>query len=176
MPQFALGQPGSRQPCRRSGPRDRDAADGTCALRSHVRRVLVPVLIDTLDSIRTHPLAAEIIATNVQGGIKSPQTGLRVLGAPLGHLDWCKLWLRDFVAELQPLFDAVAELAAHDHKGAAQAAFLILKYSAGTKFNYLLRMVTPSAIEAAAVAHDEAVLQCLSLLLDAHALPLGPAH
>lgn len=33
-------------------------------------------------------------------------------------------------------------------------------------------MVTPSVIEAAAVAHDEAVLQCLSLLLDAHALPL----
>ena len=61
----------------------------------------------------------------------------------MGHLDWCKLWLRDFVAELQPLFGAVAELAAHDHKGAAQAAFLILKYSAGTKFNYLLRMVTP---------------------------------
>ena len=33
--------------------------------------------------------------------------------------------------------------------------------------------MTPSAIEAAAVAHDEAVLQCLSLLLDAHALPLN---
>ena len=100
-------------------------------------------------SIRTHPLAAEIIATNLQGGIKSPETGLRVLGAPLGHSDWCKLWLRDFVAELQPLFDAVAELAAHDHKGAAQAAFLILKYSAGTKFNYL-RSTSPGSTAGAA--------------------------
>ena len=31
---------------------------------------------DALDSIRTNPLAAEIIATNLQGGIKSPETGL----------------------------------------------------------------------------------------------------
>ena len=79
----------------------------------------------TLDSIHTHPLATEIIATNPQGGVKAPDAGLRVLGAPLGHPDWCKQWLSDFVAELQPLLDAIAELAAHDHKGATQAAFLI---------------------------------------------------
>ena len=82
--------------------------------------------------------------------------GLRVLGAPLGHPDWCKQWLADFVTDLQPLFDAVSELASHDTKGAAQAAFLILRYSAGTKFSYLLRMTPPDIIEAATVAHDEA--------------------
>ena len=41
-----------------------------------------------------------------------------------------KRWLADFVTELQPLLDAVSELAAHDSKGAAQAAFLILRYPA----------------------------------------------
>ena len=90
----------------------------------------------TLDSIHTHTLAAETIATNPQGGIKAPDAGLRVLGAPVGHPDWCKQWLSSFVAEL----DAVlAELAAHDHKGATQAAFLILRYSAGELcFEYIM--------------------------------------
>ena len=93
-----------------------------------------------------------------------------MLGAPLGHPDWCKQWLSAFAAELQPLLDAVAELSSHDHKGATQAAFLILRYSARTKFSYLLRMVPPDIVEASTVAHDEAVLQCLSLLLDSQVL------
>ena len=46
----------------------------------------------------------------------------------------------------------VAELGAHDNKGSAQAAFLILRYSASTKFNYLLRMVPPSIIQDVATA------------------------
>ena len=47
----------------------------------------------------------------------------------------------DCVAEMQPLFDAVSELhvAAHDCKGATQAAVFTLRYSVGTDFSYLLQ-------------------------------------
>ena len=68
-----------------------------------------------------------------------------MLGAPVGEADWCEQWLQEHAAGLQELYDAVAELGQHDHKGAAQAAFLILilKYSASARFGYLLRMVPP---------------------------------
>ena len=35
-------------------------------------------------------------------------------------------------------------------------------------------MVSPDIIEAASVAHDEAILRCLSLILDAQSRPLHP--
>ena len=126
----------------------------------------------TLDSLTTHPLAAEIIATNPAGGIVPAHTGLRVLGAPVGEADWCEQWLQEHAAGLQELHDAVAELGQHDHKGATQAAFLILKYSASARFGYLLRMVPPSVIELAATWQDESVLECLSHLLDTRTRPL----
>jgi hypothetical protein len=77
---------------------------------------------------------------------------------------WCEDWLGFYGQDLQDLYDAVAELGAHDNKGSAQAAFLVLRYSASAKFNYLLRMVPPGIIQDAATAQDGAVLVCLSLL------------
>ena len=52
-------------------------------------------------------------------------------------------------------------------KGYAQAAFLILRYSASRKSDHLMRMVPPSIYEEAAEEHDAAVLHTLSLLMHA---------
>ena len=91
---------------------------------------------DTLDSIRTHPLAAEIIATNVQGGIKSPQTGLRVLGAPLGHLDWCRNApspKRDFILSLGFALQRANSRMLRDSDRRRRNARACGKYSSGTR-------------------------------------------
>ena len=58
-------------------------------------------------------------------------------------------------------------LGAHDHENSAQAAFLILRYSASRKSDHLMRMVPPSIYEEAAEEHDAAVLHTLSLLMHA---------
>ena len=76
-------------------------------------------------------------------------------------------WFLDYVdTKVQPLLDAISELAMHDNELAAQSAFIILKYCASTKFGYLLRTAPPDLIEAATTLHDERVLQCLASILD----------
>jgi hypothetical protein len=66
---------------------------------------------------------------------------------------------------VQAHFDAIVELGQHDHDNAAQAAFLLLRWSAGTKSAHLLRFVPPDRMVAAANMHDERVSACLSCLL-----------
>jgi hypothetical protein len=65
--------------------------------------------------------------------------------------------------------NAVNELGAHDDDTSAQAAFLILRYSASAKIGHLLRMVPPQVMAEAAEAHDEAVLSSPS-----SCIPLTP--
>ena len=42
---------------------------------------------------------------------------------------------------MQKVLDAIVELSAHDNSNAAQAAFVLLRFSASTKVSHLLRMV-----------------------------------
>ena len=91
--------------------------------------------------------------------------GLKVMGAPMGDANWSKAWLQSNAAKVQVHMNAVVELGAHDNDCSAQAAFLILWYSASAKIGHLLRMVPPHDMAEAAVAHDESVLSTLSLLM-----------
>lgn len=83
----------------------------------------------------------------------------------MGNVNWSREWLRSNAAKVQVHMDAVVELGAHDNDISAQAAFLILRYSAAAKIGHLLRMVPPQVMAEAAATHDEAVLSTLSLLL-----------
>ena len=75
---------------------------------------------------------------------------------------------------MQKTLDAIVDLSAHDNTGAAQAAFLLLRFSESTKVSHLLRMVVPPPVmSAAAKRHDDAVAGCLSLILDKRQDPLN---
>ena len=65
-------------------------------------------------------------------GMKAAE-GLQILGAPYGEHDWCQKWLKEYGDDVQKTLDAIVELSAHDNTNAAQAAFLLLRFSASTK-------------------------------------------
>ena len=85
---------------------------------------------------------------------------------------WCRQWLKEHGDGVQETLDAIVGLSAHDNTNAAQAAFLLLRFSASTKVSHLLRMVPPPVMSTAAQRHDDAVASCLSLLLDKRRDPL----
>ena len=97
---------------------------------------------------------------------------MRILGAPYGEYGWCRQWLKEHGDGVQETLDAIVGLSAHDNTNAAQAAFLLLRFSASTKVSHLLRMVPPTVMSTAAQRHDDAVASCLSLLLDRRRDPL----
>ena len=130
----------------------------------------------TLDAAADHPLSAlmQVRRAPEDGSwMRTPEEGLKILGAPYGADDWCEAFLDGVGSTITEHLDAIEMLAAHDKHGSAQAAFLLLRFSASTKVQHLLRYVPPSLVADAATAHDRAVSSCLSHLLDARTDPLG---
>ena len=104
----------------------------------------------------------------------TPDTGVVVLGAPLGNDSWCTEWCVNHVhTVVQPALDAISSLGTHDDKNAAHAAYMLLLHSASKKFSFLLRLVAPTVIKRAAFVHDEAICQCLSRLIGPKSEPLS---
>ena len=125
---------------------------------------------ETVELAAGHPLGME---RDEQGqGMKAAEGGLRILGAPYGEHDWCQQWLKGHGDDVQKTLDAIVDLSTHDNTGAAQAAFLMLRFSASTKVSHLLRTVPPPVMSRAAKRHDNAVAGCLSLILDKRRDPL----
>ena len=77
----------------------------------------------SLDAAAEHEIAEDM-------QVASPDEGVRILGAPYGHSDWCKRWLTEKNVEIKADLDAIAELGRHDNTNSAQCAFLLLKFSA----------------------------------------------
>ena len=127
---------------------------------------------ETLELAAAHPLGQERDSEGQGMKAATPETGLRILGAPYGDADWCRQWLGEYGDGVQKVLDAIVELTDHDNSNAAQAAFLLLRFSASTKVSHLLRMVPPSLMMGAAKRHDDAVAECLSLMLDKRRHPL----
>ena len=104
-------------------------------------RLTLHVHVDILIQVELaagHPLGME---RDEEGqGMKAAE-GLRILGAPYGEHDWCQKWLKEHGDDVQKVLDAIVELSAHDNSNAAQAAFVLLRFSASTKVSHLLRMV-----------------------------------
>ena len=131
----------------------------------------------TLRRAMEHPLAGDGTpqAMQVAGprhSFLASTHGLRILGAPYGDDAWCKTWLAEHNAETQKDLDAITAFGKHAAEGSTQAAFLLLRFCASTKINYLLRTVPPPLMSAASEQHDLAVSRCLSSLLNPAAAPI----
>ena len=159
-----------------------DAMDAAAAYRQRVEAVEHVFQVskswyfshfpETLELAAAHPLGQERDSEGQGMKAATPETGLRILGAPYGDADWCRQWLGEYGDGVQKVLDAIVELTDHDNSNAAQAAFLLLRFSASTKVSHLLRMVPPSLMMGAAKRHDDAVAECLSLMLDKRRHPL----
>ena len=76
-------------------------------------------------------------------------------------------WYTDYVqSKIKPHLLALRELANHDNDYAAQPAFMILRYCASAKFDFLLRTAPPSLIADGALAHDDLIVDYLTSILD----------
>ena len=104
--------------------------------------------------------------------------GMKVLGTPLGHPEFVARHLRSVSREQQVLLDRIPLV--QD----VQSAWLLLLHCASARANYLMRAVSPDSTAEFAQSHDEALWQCLCLILridptqtpevrDAAALPLS---
>jgi hypothetical protein len=85
----------------------------------------------TIEVAKRHPLASITSPTGDKLQFASTDAGLRTVGAPVGANEYRKEWYGKYLqSHVQPLLEAVKELAAHEHELAAQTAFSILRYSA----------------------------------------------
>jgi len=98
------------------------------------------------------------------------QQGLTVLGTPLGSEPFISHQLRAKRAQQERLLEAIPGV--ED----LQAAWLLLRYCAAPRANYLLRVLPPALTVDYAAGHDAAVAACLATLLGSADCPLpeGP--
>ena len=87
------------------------------------------------------------------------QQGMKVLGTPLGHPAFVAEHLRSVSREQQVLLDRITLV--QD----LQSAWLLLLHCASARVNYLMRAVSPDSTAEFAQSHDEAMWQCLCLIL-----------
>ena len=126
------------------------------------------------------PLQAVNPTARVWRGSMLPevQQGMKVLGTPLGHPAYVAEHLRSVSREQQVLLDRIPLV--QD----LQTAWLLLLHCASARVNYLMRAVSPDSTAEFAQSHDEALWQCLCLILridpteplevrDAAAVPLS---
>ena len=86
--------------------------------------------------------------------------GMVVLGTPVGHSDFVQQWLEQKRAEHRVLFDRIPLV--QD----TQCAWLLLLLCAGPRAVHALRNLPPTQSFQYARAHDAAMLECLSRILD----------
>ena len=87
------------------------------------------------------------------------QQGKKVLGTPLGHPAFVAEHFRSVPREQQVLLDRTPLVQN------LQKAWLLLKHCASACFKYLMRAVCPDSTAGFAQSHDEALWQCLCLIL-----------
>ena len=136
---------------------------------------------ESLDEVKQHeycqltPEELELWHSDVHGELEPPLAvnvcsateGVEVFGAPLGDAAWCQKWLFEYLDDkIQPALEAVAGLGDHDKKGATQAAFLLLLYSASRKIGYLQRMVAPHIMHMVSIKYDQRVRACFSRIVN----------
>ena len=82
------------------------------------------------------------------------EQGIKVLGTPLGHLEFVSAHLERTSAEHQVLLDRIP------HVPDVQAAWLILLHCAGARANYLICVVSPDQVHGFAENHDSRLWAC----------------
>ena len=95
-----------------------------------------------------------------KGDGPSHEQGIRVLGIPVGHVDFC--------ASLAPVHHKKSTEPSSNgcSQQDLQSAWLLLLFCANTRATYSLRGLPPAEVVEFAATHDEAFWQCLSQLLN----------
>ena len=88
-------------------------------------------------------------------GIPADQQGIKVLRAPIGHLEFLRRQVEIVSQEHQTFLSRIP------HVQKTQCAWLLLAHSASARANCLLRVMHPEAVEEFARKHDAGLWQCL---------------
>jgi hypothetical protein len=91
--------------------------------------------------------------------------GIVVLGSPLGTVEYCKAHAEKRMKIEQELLDWIPQVRN------LQIAWLLLYFCAAQRANHLIRLLPPSLSVEYAEKHDNAILKCLELLVQAGPLP-----
>ena len=87
-------------------------------------------------------------------GLPTTEQGIRVLGTPLGHVDYVETQLRDRLEDHQVLLNRIPEV--QD----LQAAWALLLHCASARANYMLRVIRPELVRGYAKGHDRGIWTC----------------
>ena len=91
--------------------------------------------------------------------LPTTQQGLKILGTPLGHIDYITEMIQELSREHQRFLDRIPEI--ED----LQAAWLLLSFCAASRANFYLRTLSPDHSRSFAVSHDANIWNCLSRML-----------
>ena len=84
---------------------------------------------------------------------------MRVLGTPLGHVDYVQTQLTQKLAEHDVLLQRIPLVTD------VQSAWSLLLHCAGGRANYLLRVVRPELVGRFALGHNEGLWECLKRIM-----------
>ena len=92
-------------------------------------------------------------------GLPTTEQGIRVLGTPLGHVDYVETQLRDRLEDHQVLLNRIPEV--QD----LQTAWALLLHCASARANCMLRVIRPELVQGYAAGHGRGLWACLCRLL-----------
>ena len=93
-------------------------------------------------------------------GLLTSEHGVRVLGTPLGHIDFVAAQLTEKLAEHEALLARIPLVKD------LQSAWALLLHCAGGRANYLLRVVRPELVREFAEGHNTGLFNCLCRIMN----------
>jgi hypothetical protein len=122
-----------------------------------------------------HPAVQALVGVRqadgtIAGGVElvAPDSGIEVLGHPLGSDAFCRRFFAEKAADTGELVEAVSELAGYGHDLALQSSYLLLRYCCEPRIAHLLRAAPPELIADACGVHDDAILRGANTILGPH--------
>jgi hypothetical protein len=111
-------------------------------------------LVISKSAVYTPPSSSPLPASRLFPGIISTQSGIKILGIPVGSVDFAREFLQD---HNESKAKAMNLLPTMDNK---QAALLLLRYCYQPSFNHFLRCLPPSnpALREGTISHDSKLL------------------
>ena len=117
-----------------------------------------PPIADAL-SAAAQVVKPEAVVWRGDTSLPGTKQGLKVLGLPVGCLEYIVAELNQKTRDQATLFDRIP------HVPDVQSGWLLLIFCAATRANYWLRTIPPEFTEQYARRHDQGVIRCLSQIL-----------